>query len=230
MTTTATAPTAATTSSAATASASSASAPSATTASASSPTASTPTASTATVSTPASQSTWAIDRSHSLVEFSVRHMMISTVKGRFTAISGTIVDVADDPSLSSVQVEIDPASITTGDDKRDAHLRSPDFFDVEHFPTITFKSTRVEGTRDSFKLTGLLTIRDQTREVTLDAAFNGFGRNQMGELASFSASTKLSRKDFGLAWNVALETGGVMVSDQFKVEIEIEAIKQEPAS
>jgi polyisoprenoid-binding protein YceI len=225
-----TAPTAATTSSAPIASASSASAPSATTASASSPTASTPTASTATVSTPASQSTWAIDRSHSLVEFSVRHMMISTVKGRFTAISGTIVDVADDPSLSSVQVEIDPASITTGDDKRDAHLRSPDFFDVEHFPTITFKSTRVEGTRDSFKLTGLLTIRDQTREVTLDAAFNGFGRNQMGELASFSASTKLSRKDFGLAWNVALETGGVMVSDQFKVEIEIEAIKQEPAS
>jgi polyisoprenoid-binding protein YceI len=186
-------------------------------------------ASPAAVSTPG-QSTWAIDRSHSLVEFSVRHMMISTVKGRFTAISGTIVDVADDPSLSSVQVEIDPTSITSGDDKRDAHLRSPDFFDVEHFPTITFKSTRIEGTRDSFKLTGLLTIRDQTREVTLDAAFNGFGRNQMGELASFSASTKLSRKDFGLAWNVALETGGVMVSDQFKVEIEIEAVKQEPTS
>jgi polyisoprenoid-binding protein YceI len=218
----------ATTASPATASSATTASPATTAASAA--TAPTPAiASPAAVSTPG-QSTWAIDRSHSLVEFSVRHMMISTVKGRFTAISGTIVDVADDPSLSSVQVEIDPASITTGDDKRDAHLRSPDFFDVEHFPTITFKSTRIEGTRDSFKLTGLLTIRDQTREVTLDAAFNGFGRNQMGELASFSASTKLSRKDFGLAWNVALETGGVMVSDQFKVEIEIEAIKQEPTS
>jgi polyisoprenoid-binding protein YceI len=218
----------ATTASPATASSATTASPATTAASAA--TAPTPAiASPAAVSTPG-QSTWAIDRSHSLVEFSVRHMMISTVKGRFTAISGTIVDVADDPSLSSVQVEIDPTSITSGDDKRDAHLRSPDFFDVEHFPTITFKSTRIEGTRDSFKLTGLLTIRDQTREVTLDAAFNGFGRNQMGELASFSASTKLSRKDFGLAWNVALETGGVMVSDQFKVEIEIEAIKQEPTS
>jgi polyisoprenoid-binding protein YceI len=218
----------ATTASPATASSATTASPATTAASAA--TAPTPAiASPAAVSTPG-QSTWAIDRSHSLVEFSVRHMMISTVKGRFTAISGTIVDVADDPSLSSVQVEIDPTSITSGDDKRDAHLRSPDFFDVEHFPTITFKSTRIEGTRDSFKLTGLLTIRDQTREVTLDAAFNGFGRNQMGELASFSASTKLSRKDFGLAWNVALETGGVMVSDQFKVEIEIEAVKQEPTS
>jgi polyisoprenoid-binding protein YceI len=209
----------ATTASPATASSATTASPATTAASAA--TAPTPAiASPAAVSTPG-QSTWAIDRSHSLVEFSVRHMMISTVKGRFTAISGTIVDVADDPSLSSVQVEIDPTSITSGDDKRDAHLRSPDFFDVEHFPTITFKSTRIEGTRDSFKLTGLLTIRDQTREVTLDAAFNGFGRNQMGELASFSASTKLSRKDFGLTWNAVLETGGVLVSDKVAINLEL---------
>jgi polyisoprenoid-binding protein YceI len=171
-------------------------------------------------------SVWQIDPVHSLVEFSVRHMMISTVKGRFPGVSGTIVDVADDPTRSSVEVQIDPASITTADDRRDGHLRSADFFDVENHPTITFKSTRIEGTRDQFTLTGDLTIRDQTRSVTLDASFNGFGKNQAGELASFSAQTKLNRKDFGLNWNVGLETGGVLVSDQFKVEIEVQAVKQ----
>jgi polyisoprenoid-binding protein YceI len=113
------------------------------------------------------QSTWQIDPSHSSVEFSIRHMMVSTVKGRFGTLQGTIVDNAEDPTRSSVQVEIDPASITTGDAKGDGHLRSPDFFDVEKFPTITFKSTRIEGTREEFKLTGDLRIRDRTREVTL---------------------------------------------------------------
>jgi len=123
-------------------------------------------------------------------------MMISTVKGRFTSLKGTIVDVAEDPSLSSVEVEIDPASIVTNDDRRDGHLRSADFFDVENFPLITFKSTRIEGSRENFTLTGNLTVRDQTREVTLEASFNGYGQNQAGELAGFSAQTKLSRKDF----------------------------------
>jgi polyisoprenoid-binding protein YceI len=180
------------------------------------------------IQAPSTTSLWQIDPSHSLVEFSVRHMMISTVKGRFTGIKGTIVDVADDPRRSSVQVEIDAASINTADDKRDGHLRSADFFDVEQFPRITFTSTRLEGNRDAFTLTGDLTIRDQTRPVTLEVSLNGTATNPYGKtVASFSGQTKLNRKDFGLNWNVALETGGVLVSDQFKVEVEIQAVKQD---
>lgn len=183
---------------------------------------------TTTLPTDTSTSLWTIDPTHSVVEFSVRHMMISTVKGRFTGVLGTITDVATDPTLSSVTVEIDPATINTGDDKRDGHLRAADFFDVENFPKITFKSSRVEGSRDEFKITGDLTVRDQTHPVTLDATFNGAGTNPYGKtVAGFSASTKLNRKDFGLNWNVALETGGVLVSDQFKLEIEIQAVKQD---
>jgi len=170
---------------------------------------------------------WTIDPAHTLVEFSVRHMMISTVKGRFVGVQGTIVDVAGQPTLSSVEVTIDPATITTADDKRDAHLRSADFFDVETYPTITFKSTSINGSRESFTVTGDLTIRDQTHPVTLEATCNGEASSPFGHtIASFTASTKLSRKDWGLNWNVALEAGGVMVSDQFKVELEIQAIKQ----
>jgi len=175
----------------------------------------------------ATRSTWQIDPSHSLVEFSVRHMMVSTVKGHFGTISGTIYDNGEDPTLSSVQVEIDPASISTADPRRDAHLRSPDFFDVEQFPKITFKSTRIQGTRDEFKLIGDLTIRDQTREVALDVTLNGIDVSPYGQtVAGFSGQTKLNRKDFGLNWNAALESGGVLVSDQFKLEVEIEAVKQ----
>jgi polyisoprenoid-binding protein YceI len=187
----------------------------------------TPAAAPTTSTSTTSPSLWQVDPSHSLVEFSVRHMMISTVKGRFTGISGTIVDVADDPSKSSVEVEIDPASISTADERRDGHLRSADFFDVDQFPKITFKSTRIEGSREEFKLTGDLTIRDQTRPVTLDVSFNGSGTNPYGkEVAGFSGEAKLNRKDFGLNWNVALETGGVLVSDHFKLSIELQAVKQ----
>lgn len=181
-----------------------------------------------TTPTPSTVSTtWTIDPSHSVVEFSVRHMMISTVKGRFNNVQGTITDVADDPSLSSVEVQIDPASINTGDDKRDAHLKSPDFFDVERYPVMTFKSTRIEGTRANFTVTGDLTLKDQTRPVTLQATFNGEGQNPYGKtIASFSATTSLNRKDWGLNWNVALETGGVLVSDTIKLEMEVQAVKQ----
>jgi polyisoprenoid-binding protein YceI len=184
---------------------------------------------TATATAPAVQthSTWQIDPAHSLVEFSVRHMMVSTVKGRFTSITGTILDNGEDPTLSSVQVEIDPASITTADPKRDGHLRSPDFFDVEQFPKISFKSTRIQGNRDQFKLIGDLTIRDQTREVALDVTLNGVGLSPYGQtVAGFSGQTKFNRRDFGLNWNAALESGGVLVSDQIKLEVEIEAVKQ----
>jgi polyisoprenoid-binding protein YceI len=172
------------------------------------------------------RTTWTIDPSHSLVEFSVRHMMVSTVKGRFTGIQGTILDVNEDPQQSSVEVSIDPASITTGDPNRDAHLRSPDFFDAEQFPEITFKSRRIDGTRDEFTLVGDLTMHGTTREVSLPVTLNGIGTSPYGKtVAGFSAEARLNRKDWGLNWNVALETGGFLVSDQIKVTLEIQAIK-----
>jgi len=175
-------------------------------------------------------SLWQVDAAHSLVEFSVRHMMVSTVKGRFTDLSGSISDVGDDPTRSSVEIQIDVASINTADPRRDEHLRSADFLDAAQFPTIRFKSTRIDGTRDAFKVTGDLTIRDQTHPVTLDVTFNGVGTSPYGQtIAGFSASTKINRKDFGLNWNVALETGGVLVGEQLKIDIELEAIQQPAA-
>src|SRR5918911_118871 len=170
--------------------------------------------------------TWAIDASHSTVEFQARHMMFTTVKGRFTGVRGTILDVADDPTRSSVEVEIDAASITTGDPQRDGHLKGPDFLDIENYPTITFKSTSVEGTREEFKLVGDLTLRGQTHPITLDVTFNGAGTNPYGkQVAGFSAEGKINRKDWGLTWNVGLEAGGVLVSDQLKLSLEIQAVK-----
>jgi polyisoprenoid-binding protein YceI len=175
------------------------------------------------------RSVWHIDSAHSLVEFSIRHMMISTVKGRFTGLTDTILDVADNPAESSVSVQVDAASLTTGDPKRDAHLRSPDFFDVASFPSITFESRRVEGPREKFSVVGDLTIHGQTLPVTLGVTFNGVGTDPYGKtIAAFTADTTINRKDFGLNWNVALETGGVLVSDNLKVQIEVEAVRQDP--
>jgi len=178
---------------------------------------------------PATQTTtWQIDPAHSLVEFSVRHMMVSTVKGRFTRLSGTITDVAENPALSSVDVEIEAGSVTTGDDQRDGPLRSPDFFDVETYPTLTFKSTRIEGARESFTVYGDLTLHGVTREIALNVEFNGVGTNPWGKrIAAFTAETRLNRKDFGLNWNVALEAGGVLVSDSIKIQIELQAVQQD---
>jgi polyisoprenoid-binding protein YceI len=182
---------------------------------------------TAPSATPTTQTTaWQIDAAHSLVEFGVRHMMFTTVKGRFTGLSGTIVQVADDPSLSSVTAQIDATSISTGDAQRDVHLRGADFFDVEQYPTISFKSTRIEGSGESFTVVGDLTIKGVTREVSLDATFNGRGTNPFGRVvAGFSAETKINRKDFGLNWTVALETGGVLVGDNIKISIELQAVE-----
>jgi polyisoprenoid-binding protein YceI len=169
--------------------------------------------------------TWSIDASHSLVEFSAKHMMFTTVKGRFTTVTGLILDVSDDPTRSSVKAEIDASSISTGDEKRDGHLRSADFLDVETYPTITFTSTRVEGSREHFKASGDLTIRGITHQVTLDAEFQGSGKNPWGkDVAGFAAQTTINRKDFGLNWNVALEAGGVLVSDQVKINLELQVV------
>src|SRR5690349_14034720 len=172
-----------------------------------------------TTTTPAAGlTTWTIDPSHSHVEFSVKHLMISTVKGRFGVVHGTIRADESDPTSAQVEVEIDADSIDTRETQRDAHLRSPDFFEVEKFPKLLFKSPRVSDVRgNSFKLTGDLTIRGVTRPVTLDVTSEGRGRDPWGgERAGFSATGAIKRSDFGLTWNQALETGGFLVGDDIK--------------
>jgi len=155
-------------------------------------------------------------------------MMLSKVRGQFTGISGTIVDAAEDPKLSSVKAAIDVTTLITGDPQRDEHLRSPDFFDVAHHPTMTFESRRVSGSREHFKVAGDLTIRGQTREVVVDVTFNGLGTNPFGQaVAGLTAVTQLNRKDFGLNWNMALEAGGFLVGDNATIEIELEAVRQD---
>lgn len=174
------------------------------------------------------QTTWELDASHTSVEFSVKHMMISTVKGRFTGVQGTIVTDMADHTKGSVDVTIDVATVDTHDERRDGHLKSPDFFDAATFPTITFKSTRVVA-QDATHLNvvGDLTIHGVTKQVELDTELNGEGTTPYGvHVAGFSATTKISRKDFGLNWNVALEAGGFMVSDDIKISIEGEAAKK----
>jgi polyisoprenoid-binding protein YceI len=171
--------------------------------------------------------TYRIDPAHSLVELSARHMMFTTVKGRFTGVTGSIVHASDERT-SSVVAEIDTTTLTTGDAQRDGHLRSADFLDVEHFPRITFKSHRIEGAGEHFKVVGDLTIRGTTREVTLDTTFNGTGTSPYGkELAGYSAQLEINRKDFGLNWNVALEAGGVLVSDTVKIMLEVQAVRED---
>jgi polyisoprenoid-binding protein YceI len=167
---------------------------------------------------------WTLDTAHSVVEFSVKHMMFATAKGRFSEFSGQIALDNEQIENSSVTVEIAAASIDTRDEKRDGHLKSADFFDAENHPTLTFTSTKVEAKGDDLKVTGDLTIRGVTHPVVLEAEFNGKGVNPWGQqVISYSAKTKINRKDFGLNWNAALESGGVLVSDEVKIAIEIEA-------
>jgi len=175
---------------------------------------------------------WSLDPTHTLVEFSTKHMMITTVKGRFANLSGTIIADEENPSASSVEVEIEAASIDTGVEQRDEHLRSGDFLDVETHPTITFRSKRLEGAYgevgDEFRLVGDITIRGTTREITLDVSFEGRGKDPWGgERASFSATGKIDRRDFGLTWNQAMEAGGVLVGHALKLSIEVQAVKAE---
>lgn len=168
---------------------------------------------------------WELDTAHSLIEFSVKHMMVSTVKGRFTKHSGVLELDEQNPSASKVDVTIDVNSVYSGDEKRDAHLRSADFFDAETYPTITYKSKKVEEIGDEkFRITGDLTMHGVTKEVVLDASLEGQATNPWGKrVAAFSISTSVNRKDFGLNWNVALETGGVLVSEKVNINIEAEA-------
>jgi polyisoprenoid-binding protein YceI len=174
---------------------------------------------------------WVIDPAHTQVEFVAKHMMVTNVRGRFKAVNGTVnIDEAN-PAASTVDVTFDVASLETGDEKRDGHLRSADFFDVEKFPTMTFKSKRIEfanpNNQESFKIIGDLQIKDVTREVVLDVTSEGTGKTPWGTtVRGFSAHTAVNRKDFGLTWNVALETGGWLVGDQIKINIELETIQQ----
>jgi polyisoprenoid-binding protein YceI len=171
--------------------------------------------------------TWNVDPAHSHIEFAIRHLMISTVKGRFTDVKGTVKSDDLDPAKGDVDITIDVASIDTREAQRDAHLRSADFFNADKFPTITFKSRRIQNRNgDSFKLVGDLTIRGVTREVVLDVTSEGRAKDPWGgERAGFTASGKINRSDFGLTWNQALETGGVLVGDDVKISIDVELIK-----
>ena len=175
------------------------------------------------------KSVWKVDPSHTLVEFSAKHMMFTTVKGRFNKIETEVDWDETDVTKSSVVAKIDAASLTTGDEKRDGHLRSADFLDVENHPTLTFKSIRVEAVGDNeYRVYGDLTIRDITKPVTLQTSLEGYGKSPWGTtVAAFEAHTEINRKEWNLNWNVALETGGVLVSDKIKIEIHVELIKQQ---
>ena len=176
-------------------------------------------------------SIWKIDEAHSSVEFVVKHMMVSRTKGRFTKFDGAINLDEENLANSSAKVEIDVASIDTHDEKRDAHLRSADFFDVEQYPTITFVSTEVHPRGgDKFQLIGDLTIKDVTEKVVIEVEATGIGTSPWGQkVAGFEAKTDIDRKDYGLTWNVALETGGFLVGDNIKINLEVEAVQQAAA-
>jgi polyisoprenoid-binding protein YceI len=167
---------------------------------------------------------WLIDPAHSNAEFSVRHLMISSVKGRFGDISGAVKIDPANPSAVLVDVTLKTASVDTRQEQRDAHLRSPDFFDAEKWPTIEFRGNRVEGDTDSeFRLFGELTIRDVTRPIVLDVTKEGEGTDPWGNFrTAFSAKAKLNRTDFGLTYNQVLETGGVVVGEDIKISIDVE--------
>lgn len=174
---------------------------------------------------------WQLDKAHSSITFSVRHMMISTVRGRFEEFDGTFDVNEADPSQSKIEVVIQAGSITTKEAQRDGHLQSPDFFDVAQYPTLTFKSKRIEKVDDRhIRLTGDLTIKDVTKEVTLTAEYAGQAKSPWGTVnAGFTGSTKINRKEWGLTWNQALETGGVLVGDEVTINVELELIKQAEA-
>jgi len=170
--------------------------------------------------------TWTIDALHSEVGFSVRHMMVSKVRGKFTKFVGELV-TAENPLDSSVTAEIDLASIDTGSEQRDGHLRSPDFFDTDNHPRMTYRSTGLRADGDNYVLDGELTLKGVTRSVPLKLELNGFGPDAYGGTrAGFTATGQINRADFGVTWNAAIEGGGVVVADKVDLHLEIEAVLQ----
>ena len=172
--------------------------------------------------------TWTIDPTHSIVEFAVKHLVVTTVKGRFRQLEGTLQIDEAHPENSVVSASIDVASIDTNVADRDAHLRSDDFFNAEKYPKIAFHSTRIEPVDDThFKLVGELTIRDVSREVVLDGEYEGQIDDPWGShRAAFTATTQISRKEFNVRWNQLIESGGAVVSDNVKITLHVEAIRQ----
>jgi len=170
---------------------------------------------------------WTIDSSHSQVNFSARHMGIMTVRGHFNDIQATIDFNQDDFTASSVEASINAGSLVTNDAKRDEHLRSADFLDVEKYPTIAFKSTKIQrAEHDRYRMTGDLTIHGVTRPVTLDVVYSGQIKDPWGNArAGFSAETTIRRSDWGISFNAVLETGGLVVSDEVKIALDVEAVK-----
>lgn len=169
---------------------------------------------------------WKLDQAHTQANFNVRHMMVTTVRGSLGAVSGTITFDPDTPAISAVEATIDVAGISTGVEDRDNHLRSGDFFDVENYPHIVFKSTDVEVLNNGeANITGDLTIRDVTKPVTLKVEYLGSGNSPFGDTrAGFEATTSINREDFGLTWNQALESGGVLVGKDVKISLDVQAI------
>ena len=169
---------------------------------------------------------WKIDPAHSQITFSIRHMMISNVHGRFENFTGEVDFRENDPKKSTVDVKIDAASINTREPKRDGHLRSPDFFNAEQYPYLTFKSKRIEAVDENHaKIVGDLTIRDITKEVVLDTEYAGQSKMWGNTSAGFSASTKINRKNWGLNWNQLLESGGLLVGEDISINIDLEIVK-----
>jgi polyisoprenoid-binding protein YceI len=170
---------------------------------------------------------WTVDPMHTQLEFSAKHMGLMTVKGHFTGVQAAIDLNEDDFTASSVEATIDTHTLITNDERRDAHLKSPDFLHVERFPTITFKSTRIDrAAHDRYTMTGDLTIRDVTRPVTLDVVYSGQAKDPRGGVhGGFSAHSTINRKDWGLTWNVALEAGGLLVGEDVKLALEVEVVK-----
>ena len=172
--------------------------------------------------------TWDLDPAHTRLGFAARHAMVATVRGSFGIFSGVIQIDQTDPSKASAEVEIDAASLSTGTEQRDQHLRSGDFLDVENFPTITFRSTSAEEVdSDTYKLVGDLTIKDKSHPVTLELDFQGSSPDPFGNTrAGFEGKTTVNRKDWGLTWNVAIEGGGILVGEKVKLELDVSAIKR----
>ena len=181
-----------------------------------------------TTSNPAAITTWKLDPAHSHAEFKVKHMMISNVKGSFNGLSGTLTEHATDKTLSTIEASIDINSISTGDAQRDAHLKSADFFDAAQFGTMTFRSSKVQPNGDGgYNVTGDLTIHGQTRQqVFVVDGPSAPGKDPWGNTRiGLSATTKINRKDYGLSWNAALETGGILVGDDVNITIEAQFIR-----
>jgi polyisoprenoid-binding protein YceI len=170
---------------------------------------------------------WKVDSSHSHVEFAVRHLMIATVKGRFGEVNGTLYGDETDLDNASIELTIPVATIDTREAQRDAHLRSADFFEVEKYPEIRFRSRRIaKANVDTFTVDGDLTIRDVTKPVTFTVVAGGRAKDPWGgERVAYSTTAKINRKDFGLHWNQALETGGVVVGDEVKISAELEFVR-----